>query len=137
MDPLSITASIIAILQLSTKVLAYLNDVKSASEERKQCAIEASNLYSLLLNLRFRLEDEGSRQPWYTAVRALAIENGPLDQYKQGLEILRSRMAEGSRLKKAGETLLWKLRKEEISGILSKMDRLKTLVQVALEMNHL
>lgn len=47
MDPLSVTASIIAILQLFTKVLAYLNDVKDASKDRVQCAIELSNFHSL------------------------------------------------------------------------------------------
>jgi hypothetical protein len=78
MDPLSATASIIAVLQLSAKVLAYLNDVKDASKDHAQCAIEASNLHSLLLNLRFRLEEGGS-EPWYNAVRALSVENGPLD----------------------------------------------------------
>jgi hypothetical protein len=59
MHPLSATASIIATLQLSSKVLAYLNDVKDASKDRAHCAIEVSNLYSLLVNLRFRLEREG------------------------------------------------------------------------------
>ena len=56
MDPLNVTASIIAILHLSAKVLSYLNDVNDVSKDRAQCAIEAGNLYSLLLNLRFRLE---------------------------------------------------------------------------------
>lgn len=80
MDPLSVTASIISVLQLSSKVLAYLNDVKHASKDRAQCAIEASNLHSLLLNLRFRIEEGDASQPWYTTVRELAVENGPLDQ---------------------------------------------------------
>jgi hypothetical protein len=53
MDPLSATASVIAILQLSVRVLSYLNDVKDTSKGRSQCAIEASNLHSLLTNLRF------------------------------------------------------------------------------------
>lgn len=57
MDPLSATASVIAILQLSAKVLAYLNDVKDVSKGHAQCAIEASNIYNLLMNLRFRLEE--------------------------------------------------------------------------------
>ncbi|KAF2200242.1 ankyrin, partial [Delitschia confertaspora ATCC 74209] len=136
MDPLSATASIIAILQLSAKVLTYLNDVKDASKDRVQCAVEASNLNTLLLNLRFRLEEGGSIQPWYTAVRALAVENGPLDQYKQALDLLQSRMTEeGSRLKKAGDALVWKFRKEEIASILDRMERLKTLVQIALQMD--
>ena len=63
MDPLSVIASIIAVLQLSAKVLSYLNDVNDASKDRAQCAIKASNLHSLLLNLRFRLEGGDASQP--------------------------------------------------------------------------
>ncbi|KAF2679582.1 hypothetical protein K458DRAFT_313887 [Lentithecium fluviatile CBS 122367] len=50
MDPLSVTASIIAILLLSYKVIRYLTDVKDAPKERAKCAVEALNLHSLLLN---------------------------------------------------------------------------------------
>jgi hypothetical protein len=137
MDPLSATASIIAILQLSAKVLSYLNDVKGASKDRAQCAIEASNLHSLLLNLRFRLEESGANQPWYTAVRALAVENGPLDQFKQALEMMYDKMTGGSRLEKAGEALIWKFKKAEIESVLARMERLKSLIEIALQMDHL
>jgi hypothetical protein len=137
MDPLSVTASIIAVLQLSVKVLAYLNDVKDASKDRAQCEIETLSLYSLLVNLRCRLEEGSASQLWYTAVRALAVGNGPLDQFKQALEMLQAKMTDGGRLKKAGEALMWKLRKEEIASILARIERLKGLVGVALEMDHL
>jgi hypothetical protein len=137
MDPLSVTASIIAVLQLSAKVLAYLNDVKDASKDRAQCEIETSNLYSLLVNLRCRLEESSASQPWHTAVRALAVENGPLDQFKQALEALQAKMIDSGRLKKAGEALMWKFRKDEVASILARMERLKGLVGVALEMDHL
>ena len=137
MDPLSVTGTIIAVLQLSVKVLSYLNDVKDASKDRAQCAIEASNLHSLLLNLRFRLEEGHAHQPWYTAVRALAVENGQLDQFKQALETLQTKMTDGGRLKKAREALVWKFKKEEIDGILAQMERLKTLIEIALQMDHL
>lgn len=137
MDPLSVTASIIAVLQLSTKVLGYLNDVKDASKERAKCAVEASSLHSLLLNLRFRLEEGSADKPWYTAVRALAVENGPLDHFKQALGLLQTRMRNGGRLKKVGEALSWKFKKEEIAGILDRIERLKTLVDIALQMDHL
>ncbi|KAH7082954.1 ankyrin repeat domain-containing protein [Paraphoma chrysanthemicola] len=136
MDPLSVTGSIVAILQLSAKVLAYLNDVKDASKDRAQCEIEMSNLYSLLVSLRSRLEEGSASQPWYTAVRALASENGPLDQYKQALETLQAKMIDGGRLKKAGEALMWKFRKEEVMSVLARIERLKTLVGVALELDH-
>jgi len=137
MDPLSVTASIIAILQLSAKVLVYLNDVKDASKDRTQCAIETSNLYNLLFNLRVRVEEGDFEKPWYTAVRALAVENGPLDQFKQALEMLQSKMTDGGRLKKAGEALIWKFKKEEVASILGRMERLKALVGIALQMDHL
>ncbi|KAF1945219.1 hypothetical protein EJ02DRAFT_60371 [Clathrospora elynae] len=136
MDPLSVTASIIAILQLSVKVLEYLNHVKDASKDRAQCEIETSNLYSLLVNLRCRLEEGSASQPWYTAVRALAVLNGPLDQFKHALEALQAKMTDGGRLKKAGEALMWKFRKEEVASILERMDKLKGLVGIALEMDH-
>lgn len=137
MDPLSATASIIAILQLSAEVLSYLNDVKDASEGRAQCAIEASNIHNLLTNLRFRLEEGHSHQSWFTAVQALAVENGPLDQFKQALETLQTKMTDRGRLKKAGKALIWKFRKEEVDTILARMERLKTLTEIALQIDHL
>ncbi|XTI94186.1 hypothetical protein V2W45_1217397, partial [Cenococcum geophilum] len=136
MDPLSTTASIIATLQLSSKVVGYLTDVKDASKERAKCAIEASNLHSLLLNLRFRLEEGSAEPPWYTAVRALAVENGPLDQFKQALETLQTKMTYGGQLKRVGEALVWKFKKEEVASILDQMERLKSLVEIALQMDH-
>jgi hypothetical protein len=76
MDPLSITATI---LQLTSRVIEYLNDVKDAPKDRAQCAIEASNLYSLLTTLRYRLEEGNSNEPWYAKVQKLCTKDGPLD----------------------------------------------------------
>ena len=137
MDPLSVTASIIAVLQLSTKVVAYLNEIKDASKDRAQCAIEISNLYNLLVKLRFRLEEGDAGQPWYTTVRTLTVENGPLDQYRQALETLQTKITGGGQLKQAARTLTWKFKKEEIASILARMERLKTLVEIALQMDNL
>jgi hypothetical protein len=136
MDPLSATGSVIAILQLSAKVLSYLNDVKDSSKGRKQCAIEASNLHNLLTNLRFRLEEGHGHQSWFRAVQALAVQNGPLDQFKQALETLQAKMTDGGRLKKLRDALVWKFKKEEINDILARMERLKTLIGIALQMDH-
>ena len=137
MDPLSVTASVIAVLQLTGTVLSYLNDVKNASKECQQCTIEASNLQNLLINLRYRLEEGHAGDPWFTAVRALNIENGPLDQYKQALEQLQSRVEIQDGVQKVKRRLLWKFRKEEITSILARMKRLRSLVSFALENDHL
>lgn len=132
MDPLSVTASIIAVLQLSAKVLGYLNDVKDAPKGRTQCAIEILNLNSLLYKLNDHVEKRDSRQPWYITVQDFAVENGPLDQFKQALETLQSKITDGGRLKKVGEALVWKFKKEEIASILDRIEHLKSLVEIAL-----
>jgi hypothetical protein len=137
MEALGVTASVIAVLQLSAKVLSYLNDVKDASAAHKQCAIEACNIHSLLTNLRFRLEDGRNHEEWFVAVRALAVENGPLDQFKQALLLLQTRMENRGHLKEIGNALIWKFKKKEIEDILARMERLKVLVEIALQMDHL
>ena len=137
MDPLSITASIIALLQLTGTVISYLNDIRDASEDQARCAIEASNAFSLLTNLRFRVEGANPEDPWFKAVRALTVENGPLDQFKAALEQLASKVAPISGLRKVGEIFVWKFNKSEVTGILSRIERLKLLTQIALEMDHL
>ena len=137
MDPLSTTASIIAVLQLSRTVLGYLDDVKDASKDRAKCAVEAANLNSLLTALRFRLEEGDSNISWYTVVQTLATEDGPLDQFKQALEQLQSKIVSKGKMGKVGNALVWSFKKEEIASILGRMERLKSLVDVALQMDHL
>jgi hypothetical protein len=137
MDPLSIAASIAAVLQLSAKVLAYMNDVKDASKAYAQCAIEASNIHSLLTNLRFRIGASTGSEPWYAAVRDLAVKDGALDQFKTALELLEDHVTDGGKLKRAGQALVWKFKKEETVNILSRMERLKSSIGIALQLDHL
>jgi hypothetical protein len=137
MDPLSVTASVIAILQLTGAVIGYLNDVKDAPKECQQCATEASNLQSLLINLLYHLNQGHTGDRWYTAVRALNVENGPLDQYKQALEQLQTMVEIRDGVQKVKRRLLWKFSKEEVASIQARMERLKSLVSIALVMDHL
>jgi hypothetical protein len=137
MDGLSVVANIIAVLQLTGEVIGYLNDVKEAPKECQKCTIEACNIQSLLINLRYLFEQGQAEQPWFTTVRTLNIENRPLDQYKQALEQLRSKVEIQDGVQKVKRRLLWKFRKEEVAGILARIERLKSLVSIALEMDHL
>ncbi len=132
MDPLSMTASISAILQLAGTVLNYLNDVKDASKDRARIATEASNVYSLLTTLRYRVEEARSGDPWFIAVRTLGVGNGPLDHFKVGLEQLAAKLGPANGLRKVGKMLTWKFDKTEIDGILFRIERMKTLIGLAL-----
>ncbi|KAF1973464.1 hypothetical protein BU23DRAFT_554097 [Bimuria novae-zelandiae CBS 107.79] len=74
MDPLSVIASIIAVLQLSAKVLGYLSGVKDTSKDYAKYAVEASNVYGLLINLRSRLKEGSADAPWYSGDRCRLID---------------------------------------------------------------
>ncbi|KAL5377140.1 hypothetical protein DPSP01_009953 [Paraphaeosphaeria sporulosa] len=136
MDPLSVTASIIAVLQLSAKVLVYISDIKDAPRERSHCEAEISNLSALLRALRDHVQTGDLSLPWYAAVAELAAPKGLFDQFKQALEALQNKIIDGGRLKKLGEALVWKFKKEEIASVLDRIERLKQLVEIALQMDH-
>jgi hypothetical protein len=137
MDGLSVAANIIAVLQITGEVVKYLNDVKDAPKECQRCMTEASNLQGLLINLLYHVNQGKAGDPWFTAVRALNVENGPLDQYKQALTKLLSRVEKRDGIQMVTRRLLWTFTKEEVAGILARLERLKSLVNIALEIDHL
>jgi len=137
MDPLSIAASVIPVVQLSSTVISCLAAVKSAPKECQRCTIEASNLQSLLINLCYLLEERKGGELWFSALRALIAKDGPLEQYRQALEELQSKLGAGSNESKIKRQLTWRFSKEEVASILARLERLKTLVSIALNMDHL
>ena len=134
MDPLSVTASIIAVLQLTGTLIGYLNDVRNASSEQRNVAIEASNLYGLLTSLRYRIEAVQSvDDPWLQQVKMLGLENGPLDQLKDTLETLVGKVGLSSRKRdQIKSALTWQWTKSEADQALQRMERLKSLINCAL-----
>ena len=132
MDPLSLSASIVAVLQITGKLLSYLNDVRNTTKDQAQLAVEASNVYGLLASLRFRVEQSKAHDPWLSAVHNLGTENGPLDQAKEALERLVSKAEPCEGIQRLGKQLKWKFEKSEMRDILNKIERIKTLVNIAL-----
>ena len=63
MDPLSLTASIVALLQLMGTAISYVNDVKGATKDRAKVAIEAATTYGLFTLLMYRVEEANSADP--------------------------------------------------------------------------
>ena len=132
MDPLSLSASIVAVLQITGKLLSYLNDVRNTTKDQAQLAVEASNVYGLLASLRFRVEQSNAHDPWFSAVHNLGTENGPLDQAKEALERLVSKAEPCQGIQRLGKQLMWKFEKSEMRDILNKIERIKALVNIAL-----
>ena len=140
MDPVTVVglaAGIVQLIGATTKAIKYLNDVKNAPKDRATLAREATSLLALLTDLRYRLEEAKSTDPWFTGVRSLGVEGGPLDQFKEVMEELARKLKSEGGIKKLGRSLLWTLDKNDIDSVLSKIERLKTLVGLALQKDHL
>jgi hypothetical protein len=67
----------------------------------------------------------------------LAGKDGPLDQYKLSLQHLLSKVRPADRMRKLANTLMWTFVNEEDASILARTERLKSLVSITLEMDHL
>ena len=135
MDPLSITASIIAVLQATKEIISYVKETRDAPKELTKVYEEAKNLAILSYELKDSLAEQDPHDPWLRATSKLAVRDGPLDQYKKVLEVLVSKTT-GHGHRKIGQVLAWKFIKEEVMTLLSQIERIKPLVQIALEMYH-
>jgi hypothetical protein len=135
MDPLSLTASIIAVLQLISTLTSYINEVKNATAEQAKVAVEAGILYDLLATLRFRVEEAEESQsddPWYIQVKLLGKINGLLDQFKNILDTIVNKLSSSRKRHKSKSALLWKFTKKAVEDALARMERLKSLISLAL-----
>jgi hypothetical protein len=140
MDPITVVglaASIAQLIDATTTAIKYLNDVKDAPKDRATLARESSSILALFTDLRYRVEEAQLTDPWFTSVRSLGGESGPLDQFKEAIEELARKLKPEAGIKKFGKALIWRLDKNEISNVLSKIERLKTLVSLALQNDHL
>lgn len=134
MDPITVVGFVVAVVQLidvTSNVVKYFNDVKNAPKDRARLAREAVGLLGLLIDLRYRVEETTSTDPWFTGLRSLG---GPLMEFKRVMEDLADKLAPPTNLKKV---LRWTLDKKEIEAILWETERLKSLISLALQEDHL
>jgi hypothetical protein len=129
MDPFG---SIQAVVQLTASVMGYLKAMQDAPRDRVNFMIEVSVLNSLLVVLQNRVQQAKDENAWFASVRTLVIRNGPLDRLKSCLERVVSKLAPVHGFQKIGKQITWKFDKTEIQDILSEIERIKTLVSLAL-----
>lgn len=127
----------IAILDLTPKIAGYIRDAKDASKECHQFAIGATELSSLLTKIHFRRVDDADDKPWFAAIKKLEAQDGPLHQYYQALKELHATVAPVDGAPELTRRLMWKWRVKNITKLLVRLERLKSLVNIALGDDHL
>jgi lipoate-protein ligase A len=147
MDPLSLTANIVAVLSLAVAVVEYIKDVNDAPLERIRLCGEINSASEPLKMLRKRIEEEQERnkedteessKAWMSSVMELGAPNGSLDQFRKLLEELqRGLVLRQGRFKQLGTSLTWPFKRKGFERLLKVIERKKTLFQLALQNDNL
>ncbi len=138
MDPLSISASITALLQLTSTVIQYMNEVKGTPEDRRRILSELASVNGVLFILQDQADQAKQGDQWSSTFLSLSVAEGPLDQFRRALERLSSKLAPpATGLKKLSRAIVWPFQKEEIKEILGSIERQKALLNLARQNDHM
>jgi hypothetical protein len=130
-DPLSTTASIIAIIQLSSAVVEYINGVRGATKERKRLRDEVRACEFILQQLKDDADDAEEGEAWSETIKALEGTDAPLGRLRVALNVVKAKLEHHIRLE-ALTSLKWPFNEKEIDKIISAIEREKALLQLAL-----
>jgi hypothetical protein len=139
-DPLSASASIIAVLQLASTVLKYLGDVKDAARHCNSIIAEINSTRGILSTLNATVEDaRRNGETWSATIQGLEDPEGPLNLLRTTLQQLAA-ILEGSAaatgIKKAAKSLRWPFKQNEAEKFLRVIERQKSTLSLALENDH-
>ena len=132
-DPLSVTASIIAVLQLSSHVFQYLREVKGGTRARMLLHDELRNTISILEMLNYRIDDAEHGEPWTDSLLTLGSQHGPLDQFADTLRLLIKKLEPATKLKRTTIQLTWPFSEKDVKDLLGSLERQKTMFTLALQ----
>jgi hypothetical protein len=133
-DPLSVSASIASLLQLSATVVKYISGVKDAPGDLKRLMLEISSTKGILSDLQDLVQSGGSS---LSTVQSLSAPLGPLEQFRSSLKRLDEMLASFAGFNKATMVLTWPFRKDGVKDILCMIERQKALFGLALQNDHM
>lgn len=130
----SFLAEVVQVIDVTSKVVYFLNNLKDAPSDQAMLMREAISLLALFADLRYRVEGTISTDPWFTS---LGGDEGPLMDFTKAMEAKSIKLTQVTRVVNQGTVLRWTLNKNEIDDVLSRIERMKTVVGLALQRYHL
>ena len=131
MDPLSITASLVAILGVARSAIDYLDRIRQFSPTYTKLLEEVRSAELVLSNLE-RLSHDLKPDSTYQDCLQRLVSDGHLASFKSTVERLSSRLKRLLEQKHNGKALLWPFKETEIKEAIASIERYKTLCQLAL-----
>ncbi|KAJ7591832.1 ankyrin repeat-containing domain protein [Mycena floridula] len=138
MDAVSFTASIIALAQGAQAIFEYIKDVRDGPSTRTELLTSLAPLSNLLSLLQVQFQSTTQNPPWTNAVILLGQQDGPFAQLSVIIEKIRNKLevSPGSQTKKLLKTLTWSLDKADVTELLVRVERVKSLVMLAIQNDH-
>lgn len=135
MDPLGITASILAILGITRNTIKYLDRIRQFSPTYKRLLEEVRGVETVLSDLK-TLSHDSKADPAHKASLQCLQRDGHLAKFQSTVEGLCSRLESLLQQKNSGRALLWPLKETEIKDILASIERQKILCGLAIAGDH-
>lgn len=138
-DALGIVASVIAILQLTGKLVSlgydYIGGAIDASKDIRWLLGELHSLSNVLLILQDHARDDKTLR--LTALQTLNGQNGPLEGCRLELQRLQLKLEPKTGLRGKMKSLVWPLKEKEIFKHISRLEGHKNLFNLALTADQL
>ena len=118
MDPISVTGTLIAVVQLSSVIISYCYDyrqgVRSAPRELCRVLNEVSDLRNVIERLISLVDDDVvSGRGYLPAVQYMTRKDGPLERCQSDLDSIKARLETPlSEWKAFGKRLVWPCRRK-------------------------
>lgn len=157
MDPLSVSASVVALLDCAEKIITYAVDIYQASKERQKFLDGLQGTRSIVKRLHDRLQAAQQGDTWYEGLRDLVATSGkftddgryvpnPSGKSEGPLARLYKIMAKlladlvplvpADRLKRLGQRVTWHWDKEKFAGSLTELMRSRDDINFVLDQDH-
>ena len=141
MDPLSVAASVFAVIQISSKVIKlcydYQEEAKNASKDASRITSEVSSLQDVLHPLfKLATEEEQKGSSRLPTLNKLTQPDGPLTKCMAQLEVLLEALKQASGLKALGKALKWPFKEKEVNVSLESIRAFKATLNLALSVDQ-
>ena len=141
MDPLSITASIIAVIQLTgsivSAVYSYRRGIKNAPEGAVKIIQDLTGLSQVLEELLQLIERERSNKTSrLTSLEGLVGPDGPLESCQKTLQTLNRLLQPENGWRAVKQSMVWPLKKDYITNALDEIATAKVTIGLALTVDQ-
>ncbi|KAL1797076.1 hypothetical protein ACET3X_005616 [Alternaria dauci] len=132
MDPASaigLAAALSELIGTALEIVNMANKIANAPKNRKSLTLEMVSLIAIMSNLKQRVDSARKEtDPWFKAVSILDGDHGPLQQFKTALKYIAKKLEP-----QFGRDLRWAFSEHEIKDALMQIERIKTLITMALQ----